>query len=111
MMIFLKSGRCLYSFSSEFTLWSNFTCYWCGKHVLCESPIAVDFNQTKRLCLVWPMNEGGPTEGIKTAYSTAYQRLLLLIESGKIGRVVSVDATCTSLKSLLTINTQTGLIL
>lgn len=38
-------------------------------------------------------------EGIKTAYSTAYQRLLLLIESGKIGRVVSVDATCTSLKS------------
>ena len=71
----------------------------CGKHVLCESPIAVDFNQTKHLFGM--ANERGVVlmEGIKTAYSTAYQRLLLLIKSGKIGRVVSVDATCTSLKS------------
>lgn len=71
----------------------------CGKHVLCESPIVVDFNQTKHLFGM--ANERGVVlmEGIKTAYSTAYQRLLLLIESGKIGRVVSVDATCTSLKS------------
>lgn len=39
-------------------------------------------------------------DGIKTAYSTAYNRLLLLIKSGKIGEVLSVDATCTSLKDL-----------
>ena len=38
-------------------------------------------------------------DGIKTAYSTAYNRLLLLVKSGKIGNVVSVDATCTSQKN------------
>ena len=36
-------------------------------------------------------------EGIKTAYSTAYYRLLLLAKSGRIGKIVSVDATCTRL--------------
>ena len=36
-------------------------------------------------------------EGIKTAYSTAYYRLLLLAKSGQIGKIVSVDATCTRL--------------
>ena len=36
-------------------------------------------------------------DAIKTAYSTAYNRMLLLIKSGKIGDVMSVDATCTSL--------------
>ena len=39
-------------------------------------------------------------DGIKTAYSTAYNRLLLLVKSGKIGKVVSIDATCTSLKDM-----------
>ena len=37
-------------------------------------------------------------EGIKTAYSTAYSRLLLLAKSGEIGKIVSVDATCTSMR-------------
>jgi choline-phosphate cytidylyltransferase len=39
------------------------------------------------------------TEGLRTAYSTAYERLLLLVKTGKIGKVVSIDATCTSLKN------------
>lgn len=37
-------------------------------------------------------------ESIKTAYATAYDRLLLLIKSGKIGQVVSIDSVCTSLR-------------
>ena len=37
-------------------------------------------------------------EAIKTAYSTAFSRLLLLIKSGKIGDIISVDSTCTSLR-------------
>lgn len=37
-------------------------------------------------------------EAQKTAYTTAYYRLLLLVKSGRIGRVVSIDATCTSLR-------------
>ena len=39
-------------------------------------------------------------EAIKTAYATAYHRLLLLVKGGRIGRVVSVQATCTSLADL-----------
>ena len=70
-----------------------------GKHVLCESPIALsaddcnvlfDFAAAKNCVLM---------DAIKTAYSTAYNRMLLLIKCGKIGKVMSVDATCTSLMS------------
>lgn len=39
-------------------------------------------------------------DSIKTAYSIAYSRLLLLIKGGKIGKVVSVDATATSLRDI-----------
>ena len=39
-------------------------------------------------------------EAIRTAYITAYSRMNLLIKSGIIGKVVSVDATCTSLSTL-----------
>ena len=39
-------------------------------------------------------------DAIKTAYSMAYNRLVLLLKGGKIGRIVSVDAICTSLKDL-----------
>ncbi len=68
-----------------------------GKHVMCESPIAM----TKRKCeelLSLAENKGLILmEAIRTAYITAYARLLLLLKTGKIGKVVSVDATCTSL--------------
>ena len=37
-------------------------------------------------------------EAMKTAYATAYERLLLLLKGGAIGTVVSVEATCTSLR-------------
>ena len=36
-------------------------------------------------------------DGIKTAYSLAFNRMMLLIKSGVIGDVLSVDTTCTSL--------------
>ena len=41
-------------------------------------------------------------DAIKTAYSTAYARMLLLVKSGVIGKVVSIDAVCTSLKKYKT---------
>jgi choline-phosphate cytidylyltransferase len=37
-------------------------------------------------------------DSIKTAYGMAYNRLILLLKGGKIGRVVSVDSVCTSLE-------------
>jgi choline-phosphate cytidylyltransferase len=69
-----------------------------GKHVLVESPVTLSEKQTKEL-----FEEAGKgnlilMEAVKTAYATAYARLLLLLKSGKIGDVVSVDAACTSIR-------------
>lgn len=38
-------------------------------------------------------------DSLRTAYSTAYARMLLLVTGGRIGEVVSVDATITNLKT------------
>lgn len=71
-----------------------------GKHVLCESPIAMSFEKCRELFQLAKKNNCILAESIKTAYSTAYSRLLLLAKSGQIGQIVSVDATCTSLRQI-----------
>ncbi len=70
-----------------------------GKHVMCESPIAKSSDQCKELFAL--ADECGLVlmDSLRTAYSTAYTRLLLLIKGGRIGDAVSVDATCTNLKT------------
>lgn len=70
----------------------------CGKHVLCESPITLQADQCRELFELAEKNHCTLVEGIKTAYSTAYYRLILLAKTGKIGKIISVDATCTSIK-------------
>ena len=71
-----------------------------GRHVLCESPIALSAEDCKSLFDLAAGKKLVMMDAIKTAYSTAYNRMLLLIKSGKIGEVMSVDATCTSLMPL-----------
>ena len=66
-------------------------------HVLCESPFALNEKEYLELLELSKKNNLILMESIKTAYSTAYDRLLLLIKGGKIGDVYSIDATCTSL--------------
>ena len=66
-----------------------------GKHVLCESPIALSVRECEELFALAKEKKCVLMEAIKTAYSTAYYRLLLLAKSGRIGKVVSVDAACT----------------
>ncbi len=68
-----------------------------GKHVLCESPIALKEEEAEELFQIAHENDLILFESIKTAYSTAYNRLLLLAKTGKIGDILSIDATCTSL--------------
>ena len=70
------------------------------KHVLCESPVALNVDQFEELSAM--ANEKGLMlmDAIKTAYGMAYNRLILLLKSGRIGRIVSVDAVCTSLTDL-----------
>lgn len=71
-----------------------------GKHVLCESPVCIDSQQYEEVQALAEQNHLILMDAIKTAYATAYNRLLLLIKSGRIGKVVSIDATCTSLKDV-----------
>ncbi len=78
-----------------------------NKHVLCESPIALRQNDCARLFELATKQEVVLMEALKTAYSTAYNRLLLLIKSGRIGEIVSVDATCTSLMDMTRISPET----
>ena len=69
-----------------------------GKSVLCESPITLNETQTRELFTLAAEKRLILMEAIKTAYATAFSRLLLLVKGGKIGTIVSVDATCTSLQ-------------
>lgn len=70
-----------------------------GKHVLCESPIALSSGQAQTYFELAGKHDCVLMESLKTAYSLAFSRLQLLVKSGFIGEVVSVDATCTSLRS------------
>lgn len=71
-----------------------------GKHVLCEAPIALKLDEKNELHEIASKNHCILMDSIKTAYSTAYSRLTLLAKTGKIGKVVSVEATATSLRNI-----------
>lgn len=68
-----------------------------GKHVLCEPPIALTVEEWHELNELAKEKHCIVMDAIRTAYSTAYYRMLLLIKSGRIGKVYSVDASCSSL--------------
>lgn len=70
------------------------------KHVLCESPLALKADQCEELFEIARANDCVLIEAVKTAYATAFNRLILLLKSGKIGKLVSIEATCTSLREV-----------
>ena len=69
-----------------------------GKHVLCESPFSLNEDECVELQKLALDNDLILMDSIKTAYSTAYNRLLLLLKGGNIGDIYSIDATCTSIR-------------
>lgn len=71
-----------------------------GKHVLCESPVTLRPEEWRELKALAAEKKVVLLDAIKTAYSMAYNRLLLLAKSGIIGDIVSVDTSCTSLLEL-----------
>lgn len=71
-----------------------------GKHVLCESPIVTNTKDFEELLQLAKERNLRLMDSIKTAYSTAYNRMLVLAKGGKIGDIVSVDSICTSLSDL-----------
>lgn len=77
------------------------------KHIICESPISLSKIEAEELFKIAEENNCVLLDGIKTAYSTAFSRLLLLVKTGIIGDIVSIDATCTSLEDLSKIDYET----
>ncbi|MXQ72977.1 adenylyltransferase/cytidyltransferase family protein [Clostridiaceae bacterium DONG20-135] len=71
-----------------------------GKHVLCESPISLKKEEAQELFALAEAENCIFMESLKTAYSTAYSRLCLLAKTGIIGQLVSIEATCTSLREI-----------
>lgn len=69
-----------------------------GKHVLCEPPIALSVDEWAKLNTLAKEKNLILMDAIRTAYSTAYYRMLLLVKSGRIGTVMSIDSSCTSLR-------------
>lgn len=70
------------------------------KHVICESPITQSVSEYKELKDLATEKRCILMDAIKTAYSTAFYRMVLLAKSGVIGDIVSVDSTCTSLSDM-----------
>lgn len=71
-----------------------------GVHVLCEAPITLDEKECRELQELAEMKKVVLMTSIKTAFSTAYYRLQLLVKGGWIGDIVSIDATCTSIQEV-----------
>ncbi len=70
------------------------------KHVICEAPIALETKKCKELFEYASNNKLILMEAIKTAHSTAFNRMCLLVKSGEIGDIVSIESTCTSLAQI-----------
>lgn len=68
------------------------------KHVLCEAPVALKVSEANELYELADKQESILMPGIRTAFSTAYYRLVLLVKSGRIGKPISIDSTCTSMR-------------
>ena len=68
-----------------------------GKHVLCEKPMTLSESQTKELFEIAKKNGLVIYDAIKTAYVTAFKRLIVIAKSGNIGNIRDVDATFTKL--------------
>lgn len=66
------------------------------KHVLCELPLTLDVKQNQELLALASAKGVVLDFAIKTAYTTAYNRLIFMLKSGIIGKIVHIDATCTT---------------
>ena len=63
-----------------------------GKHVLCEKPMSFSKTEAESLFQLAKEKNRVLMEGMKTAYCPGFNALLEVVNSGKIGRVVDVEA-------------------
>ncbi len=68
-----------------------------GKHVLCEKPITLKQQEVEELYNLAKSHNLVLIEAIKTAYCPGFKALMDVVKSGKIGRVMDVEAAFTRL--------------
>ncbi len=66
-----------------------------GKHVLCEKPMSFSREELERLYGLAGERHLVLLEGIKTAYCPGFRKVLQLVQSGTIGKVIDVEAAFT----------------
>ena len=71
----------------------------CGKHVLCEKPMALTRQQAEELHTLAAQKGLVLMEAIKTAYCPGFYQLLGIARSGVIGAIRDVEAAFTKLES------------
>ena len=71
-----------------------------GKHILCKPPVALKESEAKELFSLARDKNVVLMGALKTAYATAYKRLILLAKSGFVGRIIHINVVCTQLESV-----------
>lgn len=71
-----------------------------GRHVLCEKPLTFLEEEATRLDSLATEKSLVFIEAIKTAFMPGFQRMIALAQSGAIGHVCSVTATCTMIRTV-----------
>lgn len=67
------------------------------KHVLCEKPLALNYEEVKELYNLAKSNQVILQEALKTAFAPCFKRLVNLARGGVIGKIRQVNATFTRL--------------
>ncbi|PZW62841.1 Gfo/Idh/MocA family oxidoreductase [Fibrobacter sp. UWR1] len=68
-----------------------------GKHVLCETPMVLKFQEAKELYKLAETQGVILMEANKTAHCPAFNHLMVMIKSGLIGEVVDIEASLSQL--------------
>jgi glycerol-3-phosphate cytidylyltransferase len=68
-----------------------------GKHILCEKPLCFSLEQAYRLYELAAKKKRILLEAVKTAYCPAFERLVSFVKSGRIGKVLNLEASFTKL--------------
>lgn len=68
-----------------------------GKHVLCETPLVLNWEQAQELYQLAENKNVILMEANKTAHCPAFNHLMVMIKSGLIGEIVDIEASCSQL--------------
>lgn len=68
-----------------------------GKHVLTEFPFSLNYQKARKFVKVASEKSLVLMEGLKTAYCPAFGKMISLVKSGRIGKILSIEANFTQI--------------